>query len=107
MPVDSLVVRTWARSRRLRRVVWTAGSLVALALIGGLVSWRIHKENAPQEYTPGEASQDITSQLSMRTAPPSAVQPQPGEACRQRPHRRPASGPRTTTSSGRPGAAFY
>ena len=49
MPVDSLVVRTWARSRRLRRVVWTAGSLVALALIGGLVSWRIHKENAPQE----------------------------------------------------------
>jgi hypothetical protein len=50
---------------------------VVLALIGGLVSWRIHKDNAPQEYTPGEASQDITSQLSTGSALTSAVQAQP------------------------------
>jgi Flp pilus assembly protein TadD len=74
MPVESPAVRTWVWSRRLRRIAWTAGSLVALALIGGLVSWRIHKENAPQEYTPGEASQDITSQLSTRNTT-AAVQP--------------------------------
>ena len=76
MPIESVAVRTWVWSRRLRRVAWTAGSLVVLVLIGGLVSWRIHKENATQEYTPGEASQDITSQLSTRSAPTSAVQPQ-------------------------------
>jgi len=75
MPVESLPLSTWAGSRRMRRVAWTAGSLVALALIGGLVSWRIHKENAPEEYTPGEASQDITSQVSARNTAP-AVQSQ-------------------------------
>src|SRR6516225_3998318 len=74
MPVESPAVRTWVWSRRRRSIAWTAGSLVALALIGGLVSWRIHKENAPQEYTPGEASQDITSQLSTRNTT-AAVQP--------------------------------
>ena len=60
MPVESVSMRTRVWSRRLRRNVWTAGSFVVLVLIGGLVSWRIHKDNAPQEYTPGEASQDIT-----------------------------------------------
>ena len=77
MPVEFVAVRTRVWSRRLRRVAWTAGSLVVLVLIGGLVSWRIHKENAPQEYTPGEASQDITSQLSTRSVPTSTIQPQP------------------------------
>jgi len=49
MPVESVSMRTRVWSRRLRRNVWTAGSFVVLVLIGGLVSWRIHKENAPQE----------------------------------------------------------
>ncbi len=58
------VVRTG--SRRLRRVAWTASTFVVLVLIGALVTWRIRKENAPEEYTPGEASKDITSALSDR-----------------------------------------
>jgi len=41
-------------------------------LIGAIVTWRIRKENAPEEYTPGEASKDITSALSERPAAPSA-----------------------------------
>ena len=55
-------------SRRLRRATWTASTLIVLTLIGALVSWRIRKENAPEEYTPGEASKDITSALSRPVA---------------------------------------
>jgi tetratricopeptide (TPR) repeat protein len=63
-------------SRRLRRVAWTGSTLVVFLLIGALVTWRIRKENAPEEYTPGEASKDITSALSERAAqaPPATVQ---------------------------------
>jgi hypothetical protein len=53
-------------SRRLRRAVWAASTLLALVLIGALVTWRIRKENAPEEYLPGETSKDITSALSDR-----------------------------------------
>jgi tetratricopeptide (TPR) repeat protein len=67
MPVADLPGRRTG-SRRLRRVTWTASTLVVLALIGALVSWRIRKENAPEEYTPGEASKDITSALSAPVA---------------------------------------
>lgn len=63
-------------SRRLRRVIWTASTLVVLVLIGALVTWRIRKENAPEEYTPGETSKDITSALSERATPAPTVQPQ-------------------------------
>ena len=41
---------------------------MVLVLIGALVTWRIRKENAPEEYTPGEASRDITSVLSEQAA---------------------------------------
>ncbi|MCC6587167.1 MAG: VCBS repeat-containing protein [Bryobacterales bacterium] len=37
-------------------------------LIGGLVAWRIQKENEPEQYTPGEASADITTEVSDRAA---------------------------------------
>jgi tetratricopeptide (TPR) repeat protein len=53
--------------------MWTAATLVVLVLIGALVTWRIRKENAPEEYTPGETSKDITSALSApasQAAPP-------------------------------------
>jgi enediyne biosynthesis protein E4 len=53
-------------SRRLRRAAWAASTLLALVLIGALVTWRIRKENAPEEYVPGETSKDITSVLSDR-----------------------------------------
>jgi tetratricopeptide (TPR) repeat protein len=64
MSVISLPERPRTGSKRLRRVAWTASTFVVLVLIGALVTWRIRKENAPEEYTPGEASQDITSTLS-------------------------------------------
>ena len=35
-------------------------------LIGGLAAWRIHTDNEPEQYTPGERSADITSAVSDR-----------------------------------------
>ena len=61
MSVAVLPGRPARRSRRVRRVAWTASILVVLLLIGAVVTWRIRKENTPEEYTPGEASTDITS----------------------------------------------
>jgi hypothetical protein len=43
-------------------------SFAVLFLIGALVAWRIHKEHEPEEYTPGEASSDITSAISEQQA---------------------------------------
>ena len=45
---------------------------MVLVLVGAVVTWRIHKESEPEEYSPGEASKDITSVLSRPgTQPPS------------------------------------
>ena len=68
MPVAAPPERPRTGSKRLRRVTWTASTFVVLVLIGALVTWRIRKENAPEEYTPGEASKDITSTLSRPAA---------------------------------------
>jgi enediyne biosynthesis protein E4 len=57
----------------MRRVTWTASTLLMLVMIGALVTWRIHKENEPEEYTPGEASKDITSVLDRTTPAPGAT----------------------------------
>ncbi len=59
-------------SKRIRRVAWTASTLVVLIAIGTLVAWKIRVDNAPEEYTPGETSKDITSVLD-RTAPAAAA----------------------------------
>ncbi len=64
MSVGILLPKKMKNSRRIRRVAWTVSSFVVLLLIGAIVSWRIHKENEPEEYVPGEASPDITSVLS-------------------------------------------
>ena len=66
MPVGGPPGRRRALSKRLRRAVWAASTLLALVLIGALVTWWIRKENAPEEYLPGETSKDITSVLSER-----------------------------------------
>ncbi|MCC6390400.1 MAG: VCBS repeat-containing protein [Bryobacterales bacterium] len=55
-------------SRRRRRILWTASTLASLALISGLAAWRIHKDNEPEQYTPGEASDDVTSVISEQAA---------------------------------------
>ncbi len=60
-------------SRRMRRVAWTAFTLIVLVVTGALVTWRIQKENAPEEYTPGETSKDITSVLDRSATASPAV----------------------------------
>jgi hypothetical protein len=68
----------------MRRVAWTVSTLLALVLIGALASWRIHKENTPDEYTPGEESKDITSAGDERAAkvalPAAKPAPKPASA---------------------------
>jgi thioredoxin-like negative regulator of GroEL len=73
MPVAAAPERPRTGSKRLRRVTWTASTFVVLVLIGAIVTWRIRKENAPEEYTPGEASKDITSALSKPAAQTTSV----------------------------------
>jgi enediyne biosynthesis protein E4 len=72
MSVGLLLPESIRSSRRMRRVAWTASTFVVLALIGALVTWKIRRDNTPEEYTPGEASKDITSVLD-RTAPATAT----------------------------------
>jgi enediyne biosynthesis protein E4 len=67
MSVGVLLPEKIKSSRRIRRVAWTVSSLAVLVLIGAVVAWRIHKENEPEEYTPGETSKDITSVLDRST----------------------------------------
>jgi len=72
MSVGALLPEKIKGSRRLRRIAWTISGLMVLLLIGTVVAWRIHKENEPEEYTPGENSKDITSVLE-RSAPSGAA----------------------------------
>ena len=67
MSVGVILPKKIKNSRRMRRVAWAASVLLTLVVIGAVVSWRIHQENAPEEYTPGEASKDITSVLERST----------------------------------------
>jgi tetratricopeptide (TPR) repeat protein len=49
-------------------VLWTTSTLAALVLVGVLVTWKVRRDNAPEEYTPGEASTDITTVVNDRGA---------------------------------------
>lgn len=66
MPVEILPERPRRSSKRLRRVLWTSCSLLVLLLIGAVATWRIRKENQPEEYVPGETSSDITNVVADR-----------------------------------------
>lgn len=68
MPIGRSAELAWKGSRRLRRVLWAVCTLLMLVMITAVVSWRIHKENAPEEYVPGEKSADITSAIDERAA---------------------------------------
>lgn len=67
MSIGALLPEKIKSSRRMRRITWTFSSLAALLLIGAIVAWRMHKENEPEEYIPGEASEDVTSVLGRGT----------------------------------------
>lgn len=66
MPVATSPERTRRGSRRLRRLAWTGSALLVLLVISAIVTWRIRKENQPDEYVPGEASNDITDAAADR-----------------------------------------
>lgn len=68
MPLEPSPARHKTLSRRHRRVLWTSATLVALVLIGVIVTWRIRKDSEPEEYKPGEASTDVTSSISDEAA---------------------------------------
>jgi tetratricopeptide (TPR) repeat protein len=111
MSVGVLLPEKIKSSRRMRRVAWTVSSLITLLLIGGVVAWRIHKENEPEEYTPGETSKDITSVLDRSTAIGNApaVQPVSNAVSSQTLTRRvidPLANPGTSLRAGAPEPRF-
>jgi tetratricopeptide (TPR) repeat protein len=76
MPVEVIQKSARKRSKRLRRLSWTASALVVLLAICAVVTWRIRKENQPEEYVPGEASNDITNVVADHGALKSAAPPE-------------------------------
>ncbi|HZP16729.1 MAG TPA: VCBS repeat-containing protein, partial [Terriglobales bacterium] len=80
MSVGVLLPEKLKSSRRIRRVAWTVSAFVILLMIGAIVAWRIHRENTPEEYTPGEASKDITSVLDRSAPAAPAVKAQPAKS---------------------------
>ena len=77
MPVEILQKSARKGSKRLRRLTWTAAALVVLLAICAVITWRIRKDNQPDEYVPGEASNDITNIVADRGAQKSATSPEP------------------------------
>jgi len=76
MPIGVLVPERLKGSRRMRRVAWMISGLLALLFVGTVVAWRIHKESEPEEYTPGEASKDITTVLERTAASTETPKPE-------------------------------
>jgi enediyne biosynthesis protein E4 len=68
MPVEVLNKPTKPSSRRLRRLSWTAAALLVPVGIAAVVTWRVRKDNQPDEYVPGEESRDITNVSADRGA---------------------------------------
>ena len=77
MPVEVQQERARRGSKRIRRVIWTASAIAVVLAICGVVTWRIHKDNQPDEYVPGEESKDITNVAADRGAQKAAPVPQP------------------------------
>jgi len=85
MPVVTSPERTRRGSKRLRRLAWTASALLVLLAISAIVTWRIRKENQPDEYVPGEASNDITNVAADRGSNKAAMAAPPkGKIASQR-----------------------
>ena len=66
MPIATFPDRPRRRSKRLRRLGWTASAFAVLLAITAIVTWRVRKENQPDEYVPGEGSNDITNVAAER-----------------------------------------
>ncbi len=68
MPVATSSERSHRGSKRLRRVAWTMASLLVLLAITAIVTWKIRRDHQPDEYVPGESSNDITNVVADRGA---------------------------------------
>lgn len=68
MPVTASPERPRRGSKRLRHLAWTASALLTLIVITAIATWRIRKDNQPDEYVPGEATNDITNVAADRGA---------------------------------------
>ena len=77
MPIVTMPDRPRRGSKRLRRLAWTADALLVLVAITAIVTWRIRKENQPDEYVPGEVSNDITNVAADRGSTKTTTAPQP------------------------------
>jgi len=60
MPVATVEKPVKRGSKRLRRLTWTAASLIVLSGVATLATWRVRRDHQPEEYVPGESSNDIT-----------------------------------------------
>lgn len=80
MPVETPQRPVRRGSRRLRRLAWTASSLLILVAIAAVVTWRVHRDNQPDEYVPGETSNDITNVSADRGAKTTAPITVPAKA---------------------------
>jgi tetratricopeptide (TPR) repeat protein len=67
MPLETLA-KPKRTSKRLRRLSWTGAALLVLVGISAVLTWRIRKDNQPEEYVPGESSKDITNVVAERGA---------------------------------------
>src|SRR5215469_18281906 len=77
MPVEVLTRSAKRTSRRMRRLGWTAAALLVLVGVTAVVTWRIRKDNQPEEYVPGEESRDITNVSADRGAARTSAPPSP------------------------------
>ncbi len=77
MSVNVLIRKRFKSSKRMRRVGWAGSTLLVLVAIGALTTWKIRRDTAPEEYIPGEASQDISSVLDRVAPATSAPKVQP------------------------------
>ena len=70
LPAPPETKKNGRRSRRHRRVLWSAAGLAITGLLGTAVGVQFYRDHQPQTYKPGEDLADITHTLDRGTAQP-------------------------------------
>src|SRR5437762_12644314 len=68
LPAPPETKKNGRRSRRHRRVLWSAAGLAITGLLGTAAGAQFYRDHQPQTYKPGEALADITHTLDCFTA---------------------------------------